>query len=86
MDRFLANENVPFRIVSRLRDRGIKFYGVVLSRSGCSYTLKGKNYFLSEDHPDIHNVALPMIPELKITDKGLVDVTRFEIVPLFGEG
>lgn len=28
-------------------------------------------------------MALPVIPELKITDKGLVDVTRFEIVPLF---
>ena len=27
--------------------------------------------------------ALPVIPALKITDKGLVDVTRFEIVPLF---
>lgn len=30
-------------------------------------------------------LALPVIPEVKITDKGLVDVTRFEIVPLFGE-
>lgn len=30
-------------------------------------------------------LALPVIPELKITDKGLVDVTSFEIVPLFGE-
>jgi adenine deaminase len=28
-------------------------------------------------------LALPVIPELKITDKGLVDVNRFEIVPLF---
>ena len=25
-------------------------------------------------------LALPVIPELKITDKGLVDVKRFEIV------
>lgn len=30
-------------------------------------------------------LALPVIPELKITDKGLVDVERFEIVPLFVE-
>jgi adenine deaminase len=30
-------------------------------------------------------LALPVIPELKITDKGLVDVTQFKIVPLFGE-
>ncbi|MBN1520416.1 MAG: adenine deaminase [Spirochaetales bacterium] len=28
-------------------------------------------------------MALPVIPSLKITDKGLVDVDRFEMVPLF---
>ena len=28
-------------------------------------------------------LALPVIPALKITDKGLVDVLKFEIVPLF---
>jgi adenine deaminase len=28
-------------------------------------------------------IALPVIPKLKITDKGLVDVERFEVVPLF---
>ncbi len=28
-------------------------------------------------------LALPVIPELKLTDMGLVDVKRFEIVPLF---
>ncbi len=30
-------------------------------------------------------LALPVIPSLKITDKGLVDVTLFRHVPLFGE-
>jgi len=30
-------------------------------------------------------LALPVIPALKLTDRGLVDVTRFEFVPLFGE-
>ena len=30
-------------------------------------------------------LALPVIPELKLTDKGLVDVTQFKTVPLFGE-
>jgi adenine deaminase len=30
-------------------------------------------------------LALPVIPDLKMTDKGLVDVTRFQIVPVFGE-
>jgi adenine deaminase len=30
-------------------------------------------------------LSLPVIPELKITDKGLVDVNQFKLVPLFGE-
>lgn len=30
-------------------------------------------------------LSLPVIPELKLTDRGLVDVKRFEIVPLFLE-
>ncbi len=31
-------------------------------------------------------LALPVIPELKLTDRGLVDVALFDIVPLFVEG
>jgi adenine deaminase len=30
-------------------------------------------------------LALPVIPALKLTDKGLVDVSQFKIVPLFEE-
>jgi adenine deaminase len=30
-------------------------------------------------------LSLPVIPELKLTDKGLVDVSQFKFVPLFGE-
>jgi adenine deaminase len=30
-------------------------------------------------------ISLPVIPELKVTDKGLVDVNQFKIVPLFEE-
>ena len=30
-------------------------------------------------------MSLPVIPELKITDKGLVDVNQFKLIPLFGE-
>jgi len=28
-------------------------------------------------------LALPVIPQLKLTDKGLVDVKKFGFVPLF---
>ena len=30
-------------------------------------------------------LALPVIPELKLTDKGLVDVKKFDFIPLFAE-
>jgi adenine deaminase len=30
-------------------------------------------------------LALPVVPELRLTDRGLVDVERQEIVPLFGD-
>jgi adenine deaminase len=30
-------------------------------------------------------LALAVIPSLKLTDKGLVDVHKFDFVPLFGE-
>jgi adenine deaminase len=30
-------------------------------------------------------LALPVIPELKLTDKGLVDVSRFELVGLWAD-
>ncbi|MBW1700661.1 MAG: adenine deaminase [Deltaproteobacteria bacterium] len=38
---------------------------------------------LEEPFMALSFLALPVIPELKLTDMGLVDVNRFEIVPLF---
>jgi adenine deaminase len=38
---------------------------------------------LSDPFMTLGFLALPVIPDLKLTDKGLVDVTRFEIVSLF---
>jgi len=47
------------------------------------------SHFLGSDLHDpfmaMSFLALPVIPKLKITDKGLVDVTRFQIVPLFAD-
>jgi adenine deaminase len=40
---------------------------------------------LEEPFMALSFLALPVIPELKITDKGIVDVTQFKLVPLFGE-
>lgn len=40
---------------------------------------------LDEPFMSLSFLALPVIPELRLTDLGLVDVNRFEIVPLFLE-
>ena len=38
---------------------------------------------LDEPFMQLSFLALPVIPALKITDRGLVDVVAFQIVPLF---
>ncbi|MCX7785384.1 MAG: adenine deaminase [candidate division WOR-3 bacterium] len=45
----------------------------------------GKLWGVKIDNPFItlSFLALPVIPELKLTDKGLIDVNRFKIVPLW---
>lgn len=46
-------------------------------------TARGLGCTLREPLMALSFLALPVIPELKITDRGLVDVARFEHVPLF---
>ena len=38
---------------------------------------------LKDPYMTLSFLALPVIPELKITDKGLIDVNQFKVVPLF---
>ena len=52
----------------------------VLQRSAKSLGCKLSNPFMT-----LSFLSLPVIPELKLTDKGLVDVNQFKIVPVFGE-
>lgn len=40
---------------------------------------------LSDPFMTLSFLSLPVIPELKITDKGLIDVNRFKIISLFGK-
>ncbi|WP_422072749.1 adenine deaminase [Tranquillimonas rosea] len=42
---------------------------------------KGLGVTLAEPFLQLAFLALPVIPALKITDRGMVDVTRFEIIP-----
>jgi len=49
------------------------------------HTVREMGGTLTDPFMTLSFLALPVIPELKVTDKGLVDVERFKIVPLFGE-
>jgi adenine deaminase len=40
---------------------------------------------LNNPNMQISLLALVVIPELRISDLGLVDVTRFEFIPVLGE-
>ena len=44
---------------------------------------QGLNCAMGEPFMILSFLALPVIPELKLSDKGLVDVSAFEHVPLF---
>jgi adenine deaminase len=48
-------------------------------------TAKSLGCTLHDPFMTLSFISLPVIPELKITDKGLVDVTQFKIIPLFPE-
>ena len=48
-----------------------------------SYAAREFGTTLDDPFMTLSFLALPVIPELKITDKGLVDVARFKTVPLF---
>jgi len=56
-----------------------KAEGVLRGFRECGCTLNNANMQLSL-------LSLVVIPELRISDKGLVDVDRFEIIPLRAEG
>ena len=44
--------------------------------------LAGMGVSMAGPFMSVSFLALSVIPELKITDRGLVDVSRFELVPL----
>ncbi|RQW81129.1 MAG: adenine deaminase [Methanothrix sp.] len=49
----------------------------------CIDAAHGLGCMLIDPFMTLSFLCLPVIPELKLTDKGLVDVTRFQFVPLF---
>lgn len=56
---------------------------VASKRSLVQGAVKGLGCILPEPFMAMSFLALPVIPELKMTDRGLFDVLQFEHVPLF---
>lgn len=79
--RILAS--LPLPIAGLMSDQSIEEVRDGTNR--LHQTVKEMGCKLEEPFMALSFLALPVIPELKITDKGLVDVTQFKIVPLFGD-
>jgi adenine deaminase len=74
-------EKLPLPIAGLISDRSIDFVNKKIENlNKCCKKLGCK---LAEPFMSLSFLALPVIPHLKITDKGLVDVDEFKIVPLF---
>jgi adenine deaminase len=75
--------SLPLSVGGLMSDQSIEEVRDGLNR--LQQTVKAMGGLLEEPFMALSFLALPVIPELKITDKGLVDVTQFKLVPLFGE-
>ncbi|MCK4590784.1 MAG: adenine deaminase, partial [Candidatus Latescibacteria bacterium] len=79
--RVLAS--LPLPIAGLMSDRSVQeVQGALqqLHQAGEELGAKPESPFIT-----LSFLALPVIPELKLTDKGLVDVMQFKKVPLWGE-
>ena len=73
-------EELPLPIAGLMSDRPL---GEVHARmTSMEARLKHMGVSMAAPFMTLSFLALSVIPELKITDRGLVDVTRFELVPL----
>jgi adenine deaminase len=79
--RVLAD--LPLPIAGLMSPRPLNEVASAYSRLQAAYRELGGA--LQDPFMALSFLALPVIPELKLTDLGLVDVGRFEIVPIWGE-
>jgi adenine deaminase len=75
--------SLPLPIGGLMSDRSIEEVRDGLNR--LKQAVKEMGCKLEEPFMALSFLALPVIPELKITDKGLVDVSQFKIISLFGD-
>lgn len=75
-------ESLPLPIAGLMSDRPLKEVKDKIERLNSAVRMLGCK--LPNPFMTLSFLSLPVIPELKLTDKGLVDVEKFKIVPLFG--
>jgi adenine deaminase len=73
-------EELPLPVAGLMSDQPLAYVHEKLS--SMERRLAGMGVFLAAPFMSVSFLALSVIPELKITDRGLVDVNRFELVPL----
>jgi len=55
------------------------------SMDALNHAARGLGCHLENPFMTLSFLALPVIPDLKLTDKGLVDVNKFDFIPLFAD-
>ncbi len=76
--------SLPLPIAGLMSDRPYEEVNAALNRLLAVAHELGSD--LHDPFMTLSFLALPVIPALKLTDKGLVDVTQFKFVPLFENG
>jgi adenine deaminase len=79
--RVLAD--LPLPIAGLMSPEPLETVAAAYGRLKDAYRSLGGN--LPDPFMALSFLALPVIPELKLTDLGLVDVGKFQVVPLWGE-
>ncbi len=79
--RVLAD--LPLPVAGLISPRPLEEVAAAYNQVQAAYRSLGGG--LNDPFMALSFLALPVIPALKLTDLGLVDVNRFEVVPLFGE-
>ncbi|MGB3944360.1 MAG: adenine deaminase C-terminal domain-containing protein, partial [Methanothrix sp.] len=81
VDGGFVTASLPLPIGGLLSDRSME--EVAEKIDGVVGAAKDLGSALDDPFMTLSFLCLPVIPELKLTDKGLVDVNKFDFVPLF---
>ncbi len=79
----MVKSSLPLPVAGLLSERHMR--DVASGIADCIDAAHELGCTLEDPFMTLSFLCLPVIPELKLTDKGLVDVTKFQFVPLFLE-